>query len=248
MRLYEPLWRQARVGWAKVLPTLRFVRHHGLTVQVGPFTGLRYPRSALAHVPALVPRLAGTYELELHSLVEELVGLDPAFVVNIGAGDGYYAAGMALRCPGARVVAFESDPYHARTCSQVARVNRVAERVDVRGLCTAAALAELEAPRGTVVICDCEGDETELIDASRVEWLRHAVLLVETHRDIARQELAGRLDATHSLDFIAPAHRYVGEHELLLNTPGLRHVDWEILMTELRPWPTPWLWAVPRQP
>jgi hypothetical protein len=246
MRLYEPLWRRVRLGGVGPRPTLRYIRHHGLTIKAGPFEGLRYPRSAVLDVPGLVPRLAATYELELHGTIENLVDRDPKMVVNIGAGDGYYAAGMALRCGGASVVAFEADPYYARTCARIARFNGFEDRVDVRGVCTAAGLAELDVPDRTVVICDCEGHERELIDPPRVSWLGKATLLVECHDfgvQGTHEELRARLEATHSSQLIAPARRYVADHELLW---VLKPVHQETVILELRPLATPWLVAIPK--
>ena len=56
-------------------------------------------------------------------------------VVNIGAAEGYYVAGLAQRLPEARLVAWEADPMHARLTRAMAQHNGVAARVDVRGLC-----------------------------------------------------------------------------------------------------------------
>ena len=87
--------------------TERFVAWHGLTVSGGPFAGLTYPdREPIS----LVPKLLGIYERELHGAVEAAVLGQPEVIVNVGAADGYYAVGLARRCPSATVHAFEADP------------------------------------------------------------------------------------------------------------------------------------------
>lgn len=248
-RIFEPAAGILTTYRGSLGPTLRFVRHHGLTVGAGPFRGLSYPRSAILHVPGLPTRLAGSYEAELHQAVEELIGTAPPLVVNIGAGEGYYAVGLALRCPQARVIAFEADPYNARLLRELARRNGVAERVEIRGTCTVAELAELDPPAGTAVISDCEGAEAELIDPRRVEWLARTPLLVEVHvsfvPDLA-ETLEARLRDNHEVESIPIAKRYLEDHEMFWSTPRTSAIQQEMLMSELRPWRTPWLWAVPR--
>jgi hypothetical protein len=56
-----------------------------------------------------VPKLLGVYERELHDAVEAAVRAEPELIVNVGADDGYYAVGLARRCPSATVHAFEAD-------------------------------------------------------------------------------------------------------------------------------------------
>ena len=45
-----------------------YVAREGLTVQGGPFAGMRYPRQL-----AQVPKLTGAYEFELHEALREWV-------------------------------------------------------------------------------------------------------------------------------------------------------------------------------
>ena len=124
--------------------------------------------------------------------------------------------------------------------------------MDVRGTCTPAALARLNPPDGSVVICDCDGAEVELIDPVQVGWLRRSTLLVEVHETFApgaETTLGGRLEGSHALEWIQPTRRYLGDPvNRLLWTTGLSPVQQETLMSELRPVPTPWLWATPSVP
>ena len=231
-----------------VLMTLRFVRRNGFVVRSGPFTGMRYRRSALLHWTTLGPRLAGTYEAELHPAIEAIVASAPPLVVNLGAGEGYYAVGIARRCPGTRVIAYEADPYAARAIPELAAANGTGERIDVRGLCDLDEFAELDPPEGTVLVCDCEGFEKELIDPERVPWLRRARLLVEVHESYVpglTAELERRLASTHDVEVIESSKRYLVDHPELRATPGLSPIQLEHVLNELRYMRTPWLWAVP---
>lgn len=249
VRVFEPVVGMLTTYRGSLRPTLRFVRHHGLTVRAGPFAGLAYPRTAVLEVPGLPTRLAGSYEAELHDPIEALIDAAPPLIVNVGAGEGYYAVGMARRLPRSRVVAFEADPYHARLCAELARANGVADRIEVRGTCTVEALADLDPPPGTALICDCEGAEEELVDPARVGWLARGSLIVEVHQSFVPgllETVSSRLRDTHELETIPSRRRYLEDHEMFWNVPRLSPVQQESVMNELRPWRTPWLWAAPR--
>lgn len=73
----------------------------------GPFRGMRYVRTSIGS--SFGAKLIGTYELELAGVIEELCRRGFREVVNIGAGEGHYAVGLAFRQPGALVTAFEMD-------------------------------------------------------------------------------------------------------------------------------------------
>ena len=49
-------------------------------------------------------------------------------IVNVGAGEGYYAVGLARRAAGAQVVAFEIDPLRRLWCRKMAGANGVGLR------------------------------------------------------------------------------------------------------------------------
>jgi len=68
------------------------------TVASGPFRGMRYV--ARAYHSAYHAKLLGTYEMELHGIVEELCRETPGIIVDVGAAEGYYAVGLAMRLPG----------------------------------------------------------------------------------------------------------------------------------------------------
>ena len=52
----------------------------------------------------------GIYERELYPTVEEAIAAKYPLIVDIGAAEGYYAVGMAMRSPQSQVIAYEMDP------------------------------------------------------------------------------------------------------------------------------------------
>jgi predicted RNA methylase len=174
------------------------VRAAGGRVVSGPFQGMGY---ALAGHEFL-PYLLGTYECELHEVVEQICRVPFDTIVNIGAAGGYYAVGLARRIPGCRVVAFEIDPEARQLAADLASDNGVADRIEWHGLCDASGLVQALSRGGrTLVVMDVEGAEAILLDPFLAPALRQAQVLLEVH-DVAYREMgtliAGRFAGTHN--------------------------------------------------
>ena len=177
----------------------RFVGSHGLVVSAGPFRGLEFPGDCAGEVHMLPAKLLGAYERELHEAVERFVAREPRRVINIGAGDGYYSIGLALRLPEAHIAAFDIDDRARRTTATVASANGCGDRVKVERAATIERLAEL-AGADTFVVSDCESCELELLDPERVPGLTQTAMLVELHDWIDQRitpALTERFSATH---------------------------------------------------
>ncbi|HSH94162.1 MAG TPA: glycosyltransferase, partial [Roseimicrobium sp.] len=102
-----------------------------LTVRSGPFAGLKYPKGESAG-SRLLPKLAGTYEAELGAILEEAFRTSYDVAVNVGCGEGYFAAGLAMRMPDCRVVAYDIDPTARALTVDLAALNGFSGRVEVR--------------------------------------------------------------------------------------------------------------------
>lgn len=239
-RMHLLRWRRSPA--ARV--TRKFVNHYGLTVQQGPFAGMRYPRFAVGRGELVVPQLLGAYERELHPAFERVIARGYEQVVDIGASDGYYAVGLAQKMPRATVRAFEMNDFPARVCRALAEENGVADRVELSGLAT---LEELRAlpQRDSFVLCDCEGCEDELMDPENVPLLARSDLIVELHEfavpDI-QATIEARFGPTHDVEIFHTSKRYTGEFPKLMELPGVSYMDREIGVSEFRP--TPMKWAV----
>jgi len=209
----------------------------------GPFRGLR-----IVVDQAVIdwPKVLGTYELELHSVFEKIIAAPPAVVVNVGAAEGYYAAGLAARCPGSHVVAFEGRPAMREHISRVSAANGVAERIEIRGWCDSEELEQmLSRHPGALLLVDIEGVETDLLDPVRIPGLAHCPMLVEEH-DVMRpgctQALLERFTPTHRIQVIRERPRR--DRDLPIQWP-LSRCWLRRLMRENRPGPQTWLYLVP---
>lgn len=173
-----------------------------LRVLWGPFAGMRY--LSFASGSGLLPKILGTYEMELHGAVCESLARGYDRVLNIGSGEGYYAVGYARAFPGTTVHAWDSDPLARQRLRALARLNGVADRIIAKGVCSSRDLAARIAGR-TLVICDCEGCEKQLLDPVAIPNLAGADLLVEMHDFIdssISEVLLGRFRGSHEIEIL----------------------------------------------
>jgi hypothetical protein len=221
-----------------------FVQAHGPIVQAGPFAGMRLPLETSWQDGDTLPKLVGCYEEELHEPLGAILrgGIDT--VVNIGCAEGYYAVGLALRLPEATVHAFDLDESAQAICRLAAAENGVADRLRVEGGCTPAILQALLARGGRpLVLCDCEGAETELLDPGAVPALGAADLVVECHDFLDRgitRTLIDRLSPTHRLALVTEGARDPNASPFLR---GLGSLDRWLAVCEYRPETMHWLVA-----
>ena len=223
--------------------TRRLMLVSGGRVMQGPFRGLKI---VVDPVTVDWPKVLGTYERELHPVLEAVVADAPSAVVNIGAAEGYYAVGLAVRCPLARSIAFETRPGMRTHVEAVALQNGAADRVEVKGWCGPTELAQALAdhPRALVVV-DIEGGEVELLDPAVIPGLAGCRLLVEEHDAIrpgCSRTLIDRFTPTHVVRVIPEEVRR--DADLPVRWPLLGR--WlRRMMREGRPGPQSWLYMVP---
>jgi predicted O-methyltransferase YrrM len=218
-------------------------------VRQGPFAAMHYVRDSIGS--AYLPKLLGIYERELSQYIEAICAQRPSLIVDLGAGEGYYAVGLASRIPSARLIAFEMDSIGQAVVAQMAALNRVSERVEIRGKCEPLDLAEAlgDEPR-PVVVCDVEGYEDKLLDPVVVHALCRATILVEVHEFVIRgitDEIHRRFAETHKIEHIWQESRSRSDFPWrTLGTsllPG-SYLDWAV--SEWRPERMSWLWMVPK--
>lgn len=170
---------------------------------------------------AYVAKLVGSYEEELHEVIEQIIQTLYKAVIDIGCAEGYYAVGMALHLANSTIYAFDTDEDAQRFCTNLARLNRVQERVIVGGFCDHLTLERLVG-ENTIIICDCEDFEMELLDPTRVPSLAASDILVELHEFIRpglTDILLRRFEGTHSITLINTTERSPAAYDVLENVP-----------------------------
>ena len=152
-----------------------------LKVLYGPFKGLIYPKiDSVGSV--FLPKILGTYESELHHTLEKICETGYKTIIDIGAGEGYYAIGLLTRIPESVVFAFESNPQGQNLCKEMAKANYVGDRLIISGECDINKLSRLvnEKKKG-LILCDCEGYELDLLLPDKISQLKYFDILAELH-------------------------------------------------------------------
>jgi len=217
----------------------------------GPFAGMHYAGNRGGNAQIHIPKLLGIYERELSPCIEQACTLDFSLIVNVGAAEGYYAVGMALRNPAAKVIAFEKEATERVALTEAARLNTVTDRLEIRTKCEREDLEHLlaDTPR-PLVICDAEGYEAVLLDPVAVPSLRRAFILVELHEFIERgisQRIRQRFLATHEISPIEQQDRTIADfpfENIYTRCLPRRYLHWAV--SESRPERMSWFWMVPR--
>lgn len=217
-----------------------FLSHHGAHILSGPFAGMDYLTEASEG--ALMPRLLGTYEAELHPHLEAFCDEGVDCVIDVGCAEGYYAVGMARILPDATVHAYDIDPRARAACAALATRNGVADRV-ILGETFAPTDFEPFAGRSVLVIMDVEGAESELLRPDISPALAGMRLIVETHGPRITETLQQRFAATHEVTRVDLGPKTA---DLPAWLSALGHLDQLLAVWEWRRGPTPWLVMKPR--
>lgn len=212
----------------------------------GPFRGMDYPYHHWC-------KLLGSYEDELHDIIELICRAGYEQIVNIGSAEGYYTVGLARRIPAAQVISFEMNDQLSRVCQDIAGRNQVNSRIAFHGQCRLADLQKLDEKKRTLVVCDCDTYELELLRPDQAPVLRRCDLLVETHDHMQAgitDELRRRFASTHRLTVIKERRKDAGRYPQLA---GLSPFEQEVCLDEDRaskdsPYVMEWFFLEARPP
>jgi SAM-dependent methyltransferase len=146
----------------------------------GPFKDLLYP-GFRSRNSSLFSKLIGSYETELHPVFEEIIKSDYTQILDIGCAEGYYAVGLALKMPKVKVVAYDIETEARELTAEMAKLNKLSDRVDVQSSCTEETLKDFKFDQRSLIISDCEGYERALFTGKNLSNLKHTDILIETH-------------------------------------------------------------------
>jgi hypothetical protein len=159
--------------------------------------------------------ILGTYEKELWPVFDSLHGRAFSHILIPGAGVGYYVVGCAQFWPSAKIVCWEVDPRVLPAQGRLIDANALGSRVDIRGFCDREQLDEFSGVLGaSLIICDIDGPEADLLDLQRSPGLRSATMIVEHHANVAdncRELLEQRFAATHRIARYWPRQRSLSD-------------------------------------
>ena len=181
-------------------------RATGSTVAAGPFAGMRLDYE-LFRVHAS-PKFLGTYEQELHRVIERAIQLHPKYVLNVGCAEGFYAVGLAIRLSDSKIFAADADPKAISATMKNAQLNGVSGRVCPVGIVRPRQLGRYLKADASLVVMDCEGAEFSLLDPGNDPILLRTNIIVEIHSEFGdAHEIIKKFECTHNIIKISPSVR-----------------------------------------
>jgi hypothetical protein len=226
--------------WRSVLIQNTLLQQQGTVVMQGALAGLDFieQSSEGCHIA----KLLGCYEQPLQPYIQQAIEANYHTILNIGCAEGYYAVGMARHMTNTKVMAYDLNPTAQTTCQALADKNNVSDRVTIGALFTHEDFAQY-ANTHTLVLCDIEGAEKDLLDPIKAPALKGMDIIVESHEAMhpgLTQELVNRFQDTHNITYIQDN----GQRQLA-NMPAwfnnLAHLDQLLAVWEWRSGATPWL-------
>ena len=219
-------------------------------VRHGPFSGMKFdplPSPSLRTLHPLATCVIGCYESQLHNWINDAIVYGYDRILDIGCAEGYYAVGFALKSRNSTVYAYDIDQRARENTGGLARLNGVAEKVHVRGLCTFDELNR-EVSNRTLIFCDIEGSEFDLLRPDFAPVLSRADLIVEMHdcyRPGVTEALARRFLPSHQIEIVYHGAKYPVEFPVLKAVPATEHA-W--LLQEGRPGDQRWMRLLANRP
>ena len=214
-------------------------------VASGPFRGMAYPNFQSCG-SQIAPKLIGSYEYELHGIIEQCLDADYRRIIDIGCAEGYYAVGFAIRKPDAQVIAADTSPTARELCAAMATINGVADRLTTFDTIDSRALISLVADERCLVLSDCEGYEKQLFTQETSRHLTHSDLLIECHdyKDASiTPTIVAAFSDSHIVTKIYSQDEYFRPHQYAdERTANLTFAARRALMTEKRG-PMVWLFC-----
>jgi hypothetical protein len=214
-----------------------FIALYGLKIQAGLFEGMEYlPDCAEG---CYLPKLLGCYEAELVSSFQAALQRPYQALLNIGCSEGFYAVGLARLMPQLQVFAYDTNEKAHGNCRQLAMTNGVSDRIKIGGTFSPADFQSF-ADRRTLVLCDIEGGEQDLLDPNLAPALGEMDLIVELHDGFAagiQQTLIDRFQSTHDIEIVEHQMRDIALPPLLA---AMGSSDQLLAISEWRAFPTPW--------
>lgn len=216
------------------------IEQHGTVIMQGPLAGMDF----LTHSAegCHIAKLLGCYEQPLLPFIEQAINANYTTILNIGCAEGYYAVGMARRMPSTPMLAFDLNPKAREVCAALALKNAVSDRITIGTLFKPEDFAAYKGQK-TLVLCDIEGAEGELLNMENAPALAGMDLIVESHEGLfpgMTKTLVNRFKNTHTITLIQDN----GQRQLS-NSPNwfrnLAHLDQLLAVWEWRSGPTPWL-------
>lgn len=229
--------QRALSQWRQKMLANTHISLHGNVVYSGPFKGMLYTESTEG---CFLPRLLGCYEAEIHKDINNAIETDYSDIIDIGCAEGFYAVGMARRMRNATIYAHDINPIAQIACRKLAELNNVSPQIKIGGLFQGEDFENFSTKR-TLLICDIEGAEFELLQPEIYPALKKIDIIVEVHECLREGLIAlveNRFGDSHYITWKYPSISAL--REIPEWAEKLSHLDQLLCSWEWRSGSTPW--------
>jgi hypothetical protein len=169
----------------------------------GPFKGISYPSLDITEA-ALVPKIVGTYEAQLHPFITQVTNTNYSDIIDVGSAEGYYAVGFAHHMRDSKIHCYDINEKDLDFCRKMAKKNGLTN-LTYNNRCTPETLITFDFKGKGFILCDCEGYELELFTPEVINKLKNIDLLIEMH-DVANPVISSailsRFQYTHNFQVV----------------------------------------------
>ena len=187
-------------------------RNTKMTIQEGPFRGVKLVQRAMWADGDLCAKLLGCYEKELFDILMQVSRCPYDAIVDIGSGDGYYAVGLAKLFDETPIYAYDHNRMAQAITAENSILNGLSQRIKTGGLLSPDRLIDIAQTYGRLLVfSDIEGSEKDLFGEERVaRALAGSDLIIETHdfRDrMITPTIWEKYGRSHKIEIVHPEGR-----------------------------------------
>lgn len=180
--------------------TKKFLATYGYTVIGGPFAGMSYVHQAAGS--SYLIKLIGIYEEVLHPAVLNAIDRKYSTMIDIGCAEGYYLIGVGSKSKPTRLIGYDIDKQALALTRELYEKNQLTNPLLLLENCTPEDLEE-RIDGSTLLMCDAEGFEYEILDPSKTPSLANVeTFIVELHDFVVphvKETLISRFKETHDI-------------------------------------------------
>jgi hypothetical protein len=157
-----------------------FDRAKGVVVR-GGFSGMRLNKKVHWGKGDLAAKIYGLYEPEILQVIS---ASSLQYLVNLGAGDGYYPIGMLIHKKVEHAFCFEENQKGRKLILENSKENNVQDDITLFGRAEAGFHRSLPAEvlnGRTLVLCDIEGGEFDVFTPEVVSAFKNSTFIIELH-------------------------------------------------------------------
>ena len=215
-------------------------------VQNGPFKGMIY--DCENYWGNLYPKLLGSYESELHDIINRLVKVKFNNIINVGSAEGYYAIGFALKSNVDEIIAVDPFRNSKKEINSLIRKNKIKKKINFKFCLSSKRLSNWIKTK-TLILMDCEGSEAGYLKITSSTNFHKAHILCEIHdfsdHPNIGSDLINRFNRTHQIQIIKQEKRQLDKYRTVGNLSENEMIN---LLDEDRPKNNYWIYFEPILP